>query len=161
MSPLGTDVYAGRNSSEVPLDVRMPINVQLEHKHGIENSSTPTCGQGSDSCEVDPSLQEPLFTAPSAVGRRWHSLRRRCYHWQRSQNFSFKVVSYNVLADGLLHANSHLYTGTESWVQLWEYRKKNLLQEILHYDADVSAYIVHVVVKVKWLSGDCFKRNKK
>lgn len=140
-----------------------PMSVQLEHKHRIENSSTPTCDQGNGSCNIDPSLQEPLFSVSSAVGRRWHSLRRRCYHWQRSQNFSFKVVSYNVLADGLLHANSHLYTGTEPWVQLWEYRKRNLLQEILHYDADVRTYIVHVVVKVKslWLSGHYFNHSKK
>ena len=86
----------------------------------------------------DPSLQQPLFTSPSDLGRRWHSLRRRCYHKQRSRNFNFTVVSYNVLADGLLWCNSHLYSGTEEWLKHWEYRRRNLLEELSYYNADVS-----------------------
>ena len=83
-------------------------------------------------------LQQPCFTSPDKLGRRWHNLRRKCYRPQRNQNFTFKVVSYNVLADGLLHSNSHLYCGSEEWLKDWEYRRKNLLKELLSYKADVS-----------------------
>lgn len=92
----------------------------------------------NEDLEIDPSLQEPFFISSSDVGRRWHSLHRRCYHEQRSQNFSFTVISYNILADGLLHTHSDLYSGVEQWMKDWEYRRRNLLKEILHYNADVS-----------------------
>lgn len=101
-----------------------------------QDASTTDCHQRHENLEIDPSLQEPFFTSPSVVGRRWHSL-RRCYHRERSQNFDFTVISYNVLADGLLHSHSHLYVGVEHWMKEWEYRRRNLLQEILYYNADV------------------------
>ena len=92
------------------------------------------------SCQscYDPLSQEPLFRSVSELGRRWCKFYRRCYHRERYRNFNFTIVSYNVLADGLLQSNSHLYTGTEEWLKSWEYRKRNLLQELLFYDADVS-----------------------
>lgn len=99
----------------------------------------------NEDLEIDPSLQEPSFNSSLDVGRRWHSLRRRCYHEQRSQNFSFTVISYNILADGLLHANSNLYCGVEQWIKDWEYRRRNLIHEILHYKADVSLKYTHVI----------------
>ena len=94
--------------------------------------------QGNNMEQIDPLLQPPHFTSPSDLGRRWHYLRRRCYHQQRNRNFSFTVVSYNVLADGLLYSNSHLYSGSEEWVKHWEYRRRNLLKELSYYNADVS-----------------------
>lgn len=92
----------------------------------------------ADNTEVrEPLHQQPWFTSPNDLGRRWHNLRRRCYRQQRSQNFSFTVVSYNVLADGLLQSNSYLYNGSEDWLKDWQYRRGNLLKELLHYNADV------------------------
>ena len=110
----------------------------LGHERGMENPFVTGCHKEHD----DPSLQEPLFSSPSALGRRWHFPFRSCYHRQRSQNFRFKVVSYNLLADGLLHSNSNLYTSTAKWLQQWEYRRRNLLQEMLYYNADVSTVII-------------------
>ena len=108
-------------------------NGPLQPEHGGEQYSMATA-----SGEVtDPLSQQPMFTS-SDVGRKWHYLHRRCSQPQRSRNFSFTVVSYNVLADGLLHSNSHLYNGTEQWLKHWEYRRRNLLKELLHYNADVS-----------------------
>ena len=132
------------SDSTLNCDANMSANRPLQQEQGDEQSSIAGCCEGNNHCDfqIDPSVQEPLFTSPSVVGRRWHKLRaRKCHYQQRSQNFRFVVVSYNVLADGLLHANSHLYSGTESWVQQWEYRRRNLLQEILHYNADVSSLL--------------------
>ena len=146
---LGTDFNtAGNSALSVPYHTGDPFDMNLStsgpfgHERGMENPSVAGSHQEHDAFEIDPSLQEPLFTSPSALGRRWHSLRRRCYRQQKNQNFSFKVVSYNVLADGLLHSNSNLYTGTEKWLQQWEYRRRNLLQEMLYYNADVSTVII-------------------
>lgn len=94
--------------------------------------------------QINPAEQPALFSSPLELGRRWYRLHRTCYRQQRSQNFGFTVVSYNVLADGLLNAHSDLYAGTEQWLQQWEYRRRNLLKEILHYKADVSDITIKV-----------------
>lgn len=90
--------------------------------------------------QINPAEQPTLFSSPLDLGRRWYQIHRTCYRQQRSQNFGFTVVSYNVLADGLLNAHSDLYAGTEQWLQQWEYRRRNLLKEILYYKADVSDF---------------------
>ncbi|EDO40210.1 predicted protein, partial [Nematostella vectensis] len=46
-------------------------------------------------------------------------------------------MSYNVLADGLMQAHPGLYEECEERCLDWEYRKKNLLKEILHCNADI------------------------
>lgn len=115
----------------------MSTNTPLGQEQGWHQPVVGSSWQGNSDSQINPSDQPPLFTSPSDLGRRWHHLRRKCYRQQRNQNFSFTVVSYNVLADGLLHANSDLYAGTEQWLQQWEYRRRNLLKEILHYNADV------------------------
>lgn len=114
-------------------------NRPLQPEQEREQCSMATgCYQVNDTEQSDLLLRQPLFTSPSDLGRRWHHLRKRCYHPQRSHNFSFTVVSYNVLADGLLYSNSHLYSGTEQWLKHWEYRRRNLLKELFYYNADVS-----------------------
>lgn len=114
-------------------------NRPLQPEQGGEQCAMATgYYQGNNGEEIDPLSQQPMFTSPSDLGRKWHYLHRRCYQPQRSRNFSFTVVSYNVLADGLLHSNSHLYNATEQWLKHWDYRRRNLLKELLHYNADVS-----------------------
>lgn len=48
---------------------------------------------------------------------------------------NFKVLSYNILAD--LYAITDRFDYCPSWAILWPYRRKNLLQEIIAYDADI------------------------
>ncbi|XP_027147983.1 carbon catabolite repressor protein 4 homolog 1-like isoform X1 [Coffea eugenioides] len=48
---------------------------------------------------------------------------------------SFRVLSYNILAD--LYTVSGAYTHCPNWALTWEYRRRNLLNEILSYDADI------------------------
>lgn len=48
---------------------------------------------------------------------------------------NFKVLSYNILAD--LYAITDRFDYCPSWAILWPYRRKNLLQEIIGYDADI------------------------
>ena len=113
-------------------------------QHEREQSSPGDFQQENLDNQINPAEQRALFSSPLDLGRRWYHLHRTCYRQQRSQNFSFTVVSYNVLADCLLNAHSDLYAGTEQWLQQWEYRRRNLLKEILHYKADVSDITVKV-----------------
>lgn len=130
--------YASELSCRGAVSTGTSSNRQLPHEEESEQFLMATTYQGNYMEQSDPSLQHPHFTSPFDVGRNWHNLRRRCYHPKRSHNFPFKVVSYNVLADDLLHSNSYLYNGTEEWFKHWEYRRRNLLQELSYYSADVS-----------------------
>jgi len=47
---------------------------------------------------------------------------------------SFHIMYWPILFFAVIQC----YMKTEKWLLEWEYRKKNLLKEILHYDADVS-----------------------
>ena len=71
-----------------------------------------------------------------AVDRKWKVILNKNYTGRRYLNFS--VVSYNVLAQNLIEANDHLYTGLEPYYLSWEYRSQNLLKEIKRYSPDVS-----------------------
>ncbi|KAL9985853.1 hypothetical protein ACROYT_G008302 [Oculina patagonica] len=135
-------VHNPRNGPEFSPDnagsTCLSTNTSLQPEQGGEQCTMTTGSyHGNNAEEIDPLSQQPMFTSPSDLGRKWHYLHRRCYQPQRSRNFSFTVVSYNVLADGLLQSNSHLYNGTEQWLKHWDYRRRNLLKELLHYNADV------------------------
>lgn len=48
---------------------------------------------------------------------------------------NFTVLSYNVLAD--LYTANETYTYCPPWALSWQYRRQNLLREIIGYDADI------------------------
>ena len=50
------------------------------------------------------------------------------------------VVSYNVLAQDLISKNQYLYTHCPRELLDWEYRKWNILNELVESAADVSAW---------------------
>ena len=45
------------------------------------------------------------------------------------------LLTYNVLAD--LYATSEMYSYTPSWALAWNYRRQNILKEIVQHDADI------------------------
>mmetsp|Transcript_5147 Transcript_5147/g.16836 ORF Transcript_5147/g.16836 Transcript_5147/m.16836 type:complete len:482 (-) Transcript_5147:46-1491(-) len=47
----------------------------------------------------------------------------------------FTLLTWNVLAD--LYATTEMYTYCEPWALSWNYRRQNLLKEILSYEADI------------------------
>lgn len=86
------------------------------------------------------SLPRPIFRSFKDIGRTWFNRTRPSYLESRP-SMEFTVASYNVLADKLLHDHPHLYFNRgrqESWIFDWNYRKRNLLEEIKCSDADVS-----------------------
>ncbi|KAH9624456.1 hypothetical protein KSS87_008146 [Heliosperma pusillum] len=69
--------------------------------------------------------------------QRLHLL-RRClipHTKEFSEPGNFKVLSYNILSDIYLYPEKYFYCS--QWALNWEYRRENLLHEILQYDADI------------------------
>eukprot|EP00794_Sanderia_malayensis_P019937 gene19937-21890_t len=83
-------------------------------------------------------ITEPFYKNPDQIGRHMVQLElpddEIC---QIENSFDFTVLSYNVLADQLLNDNRRLYEGYADWILGWDYRKNNLLKEIVTYNADV------------------------
>ena len=52
-----------------------------------------------------------------------------------SEGGTFTVLTYNVLAD--LYATSEMYGYTPQWALSWNYRRQNILKEIVMHDADI------------------------
>lgn len=73
--------------------------------------------------------------ARNVMSRKWIMLPEGK---QSSPNdFKFSVVSYNILSDRLLFDNRYLYEDCSDDVLRWEFRKENLLTELLNYKADI------------------------
>ena len=53
----------------------------------------------------------------------------------------FTIASYNLLAQSLLEKNSDLYAHCPPAFLAWDHRRQRLLDELAHYNADVSATI--------------------
>ncbi|KAI9106637.1 hypothetical protein K1719_022165 [Acacia pycnantha] len=49
-------------------------------------------------------------------------------------DFIFSILSYNILSDIYIYLKSHK---CPLWALVWEYRRRNLLREIIKYDADI------------------------
>jgi len=56
-------------------------------------------------------------------------------HHDGAEGGRFTVLTYNVLAD--LYATGEMYPYTPSWALSWNYRRENILKEIVQYDADI------------------------
>lgn len=48
---------------------------------------------------------------------------------------TFRVLTYNILSE--IYANSQAYPNCPSWALAWTYRKRNLIREMAHFDADI------------------------
>jgi len=85
------------------------------------------------------SIPRPFFRSFKDLGRTWFK-RTRPRTFEGKPNFEFTIASYNVLADKLLHDHPHLYFNRgnrDSWIFDWNYRKKNLIAEIIYSNADI------------------------
>ncbi|XP_013381924.1 uncharacterized protein LOC106152755 isoform X2 [Lingula anatina] len=79
-----------------------------------------------------PPAELPKFTATQPPQRPWIPLA----HPERNKPTAiFTVMCYNVLCDK--YATRQLYGYCPTWALNWEYRKKGILEEIRHYNADI------------------------
>ena len=89
-------------------------------------------------------IHDPLYKNPYQVGRKLVPVQLPEKICDLRDGFDFTVLSYNVLSDDLLWQNKSLYHGCPEWVLGWQYRKKNLLREVITYNADVSILFYQV-----------------
>ena len=81
---------------------------------------------------TDPVIKPP---SPRKMIRLQKSLELN--HKAKSSNeVVFSVLSYNILAD-LYCPYSDTFSYCPSWAVAWQYRRENLLKEIIEYDADI------------------------
>lgn len=57
------------------------------------------------------------------------------YSAQTRRPGTFRVLTYNILSE--IYANSQAYPQCPSWALAWTYRKRNLIREMAHFDADI------------------------
>ena len=71
-----------------------------------------------------------------SMRRKWQVMPEadRC----RPDDFTFSLVTYNMLSDSLLYENIYLYEDCDQEHLGWGYRKEKLLAELLSYEAEVS-----------------------
>lgn len=78
-------------------------------------------------------MLDNLAVHPEQLPQRpWITLRERD---QINSTAVFMVMCYNVLCDK--YATRQLYGYCPSWALSWEYRKKGIMEEITHCDADI------------------------
>lgn len=77
-------------------------------------------------------LQRYRYWNPTELGRQLANPAMR-----RKGDLAFSLMSYNILAQGLLEGNDFLYSHCRPDVLIWDHRKKNLLEEMSKADADI------------------------
>ncbi|XP_069482439.1 CCR4-NOT transcription complex subunit 6-like [Ambystoma mexicanum] len=78
-------------------------------------------------------MLDNLAVHPEQLPQRpWINLKERD---QNVPSASFTVMCYNVLCDK--YATRQLYGYCPSWALNWEYRKKGIMEEIVHCDAEI------------------------
>jgi CCR4-NOT transcription complex subunit 6 len=96
---------------------------------------------GARLSKVNIIVTDPVITSPAPCPRRTISLeaslkfRNLNFESQSSNDGNFSVLSYNVLAD--IYASRDIYSYCPPWALTWEYRRQNLLSEIVRYNADI------------------------
>ncbi|XP_028922594.1 protein angel homolog 1 isoform X2 [Ornithorhynchus anatinus] len=86
-----------------------------------------------------PSLEVPYH---EILWREWEELSPQPEAQQglqsgKSSAFQFTVMSYNILAQDLVHQCPELYLHCHPDILSWDYRFANLLQEFQHWDPDI------------------------
>ena len=59
------------------------------------------------------------------------------YQRQTPAKMEITIATYNILADNLMKDNYYLYSQCDEEYLTWDYRRKNLVEEISHLHPDV------------------------
>lgn len=94
----------------------------------------------------------PVIIAPTSLSRCMIKCLQNGQHFvptgHSSNDLTFSVLSYNILADMYALTGCHAYC--PAWALVWEYRRKKLLHEIIEYDADIIC-LQEVLVIISFL----------
>ncbi|KAK9271080.1 hypothetical protein L1049_026669 [Liquidambar formosana] len=127
-------VKVGSSKTYVPSMDDFGLSLRLE-------SVAVDCSLGIPLSPVNIKVTDPVIIAPASRPRcmiqidRLKKSRNFNFEAQFSNAGTFSVLSYNILSD--LYARGGMYSYCPAWALAWEYRRHNLLQEIIGYDADI------------------------
>lgn len=99
------------------------------------------CSLGFPVSEIKSIMTDPVIIPPHPCPRRMIQIqhlkehRNFVFQSQSSDADTFSVLSYNILSD--MYAIGNVWGKCPGWALAWEYRRKNLLLEIMGYDADI------------------------
>ena len=102
-----------------------------QQRYRMHNSATPAFDSRNNGHE------EKGYSNKSkeSMRRKWQFMPEadRC----RPNDFTFSLVTYNILSDSLLYENMYLYEDCDQEHLGWGYRKEKLLAELLSYEAEI------------------------
>ena len=126
--PSRTQQFQEAQATQQQWDVRSVRQRNFEH-NSTASSANGTKNRGHKA-------KDYLDKNAVFMRRKWQTLSEvdQC----RLNEFSFSVVTYNLLSDSLLFENMFLYEECDQEHLHWGYRKEKLLAELLGYDAEVS-----------------------
>lgn len=88
---------------------------------------------GDDLAPREVRIMDPVIEFPPHCPRRMINFKG--VEAQCAAGVKFTVLSYNILS-AVYHGQGR-YDCCPEWARAWEYRRENLLREILQYDADI------------------------
>lgn len=118
-------IKVGSSKAYVPTMDDVGLRLRLE-------SAAVDCSQGIHLSPINMIVTNPVITPPSTPRRRMVQIRQL---QKSSDDVVFSVLSYNILSD--MYAIGNLYDHCPPWALVWEYRRQNLLREIIAYGADI------------------------
>ncbi|KAM2668627.1 hypothetical protein EV2_020200 [Malus domestica] len=120
-------------SSEYYVPTENDIGFCLRLKLEVVDSSTHTQLFPARIKVTDPVIYPPTHPPRCTM---WNSCDADLKE-HSSNDVTFRVLSYNILADYLATSGSNWHFYCPDWALSWEYRQQNLLYEIIEYDADI------------------------
>ncbi|KAB2617148.1 carbon catabolite repressor protein 4 1-like [Pyrus ussuriensis x Pyrus communis] len=120
-------------SSEYYVPTENDIGFCLRLKFEVVDSSTFTQLFPARIKVTDPVIYPPPHPPRCTM---WNSCNADLKE-HSSNDVTFRVLSYNILADYLATSGSNWHFYCPDWALSWEYRLQNSLYEIIEYDADI------------------------
>ncbi|XP_049526635.1 protein angel homolog 2 isoform X2 [Dermacentor silvarum] len=123
--------------AEVMMDVTDAVISDDQVGSGVDTASTPAAERGYDpvlaASNVKQRIRKSRYWVPTDLGQ----LHGGSGTSSSRKDLVFTVLSYNVLAQGLLEDNPYLYQHCHEEVLQWPLRRQNLLAELREANADI------------------------
>ena len=125
--------------------------------------------ESSEDRITEKNVHKAKFQSFSKLGRKWIQRPRPTYiKANLNTSLEFTVASYNILADSVLEHQGCCYERkmkeSNFWLFNWEYRKQNLLEEMVFANADVRKVlfflcyllgVINILVSVAHVCNPC------
>ncbi|KAH7941199.1 hypothetical protein HPB49_010906 [Dermacentor silvarum] len=129
--------YPEQPPAEVMMDVTDAVISDDQVGSGVDPASTPAAERGYDpvlaASNVKQRIRKSRYWVPTDLGQ----LHGGSGTSSSRKDLVFTVLSYNVLAQGLLEDNPYLYQHCHEEVLQWPLRRQNLLAELREANADI------------------------